>query len=126
MDSAIFNTLYNEELYQVKPKVVIVVDQEWNSVTAEEKQLLARILQAVKLTFEGVRVVRQDVLNVTGLGTPPHRVICFGKAAAGLALYEPLEVGGISLVISENLSELVKNDAARKKLWGALKLLFFA
>lgn len=118
-----FSELYTEELFQLHPQTVVVVES-WNNLSPAETQLLSKILGAVRLNLEGVRIVEQAILNISVLSEKPKQLICFTKAATGLSLYEPIEADGILLVISDNLANLLNDEAARKKLWGALKVQF--
>lgn len=116
--------IFPEEVYQLSPKPVVVVNKLWKDVTTEESTLLSKILAAIRHSLDSVNIVYQTQLDVTQFSFKPEAVICFGIAAKGLTLYEPIEANQVSIVLSESLTDLLKNDAARKLLWQALKRQF--
>jgi len=123
MTEPLISALYPEEIYQLPAKTCVVV-KSWNKLLSEEIQLLSKILGAVRLSLDGVQIVEQSILNITDLSVKPRRIICFTDVAAGLTSFESMEVDGVLLVISPALGDLLKDEAARKKLWGALKAQF--
>jgi DNA polymerase III psi subunit len=116
--------IFNEDIYQLRLRPVVVIDKPWKEVSAEESGLLAKILGAIKHSLDTVNIVYQPQLEVSKLSFKPEKVICFGNGAKGIALYEPIEADQVSIVISDSLSDLLKNDAARKQLWQGLKKQF--
>ncbi len=116
--------IFTEEIYQLPAKPVVVVDRSWMEISVEESGLLSKILGAIKHSLDSVNIVHQSQLDVTQFSFKPEIVICFGSGAKGLALYEPIEVNQVSIVLSESLTDLIKNDASRKLLWQALKKQF--
>lgn len=116
--------IFHEDIYQLRLRPVVIIDKPWKEVSAEESGLLAKILGAIKHSLDSVNIVHQPQLEVGKLSFKPEKVICFGNVAKGLALYEPMEADQVSIVISESLSDLLKNDAARKQLWQGLKKQF--
>jgi len=124
MADALFEALFTEELFLIKPGVIVVIAPSWADLTREEKLKLSEILKAVKLTLEGVQIIEQPELDLAGFGTKPDRVIYFGPQVAGLVKYELIQANGTSLVLSDPLRDLLKDDTLRKKLWGSLRQLF--
>lgn len=118
------NTLFTEELYQIRPLPVVIITKPWPEVQPAEREQLSKILVALKLSLDSVTVLHQSKLDLAALTTKPERVIYFGALPAGLTHYECIDAQGIALVASEDLSQLITNDPARKKLWTALKQLF--
>lgn len=116
--------IFSEEVYQLAAKPVVVVNKPWREVSVDESTLLSKILAAIKLSLDSVNIVYQSQLDVTQFSFKPKAVICFGSGAKGLALYEPIEANQVSIVLSESLTDLLKNDASRKFLWQALKKQF--
>ena len=90
----------------------------------EERQLLAKILGAIKLNLDSVRIVEQSQFNLSSWVEKPEIVLCFSPAPDALNKYEVIEVNGASLILSNPLSELTADDVSKRKLWLALKQLF--
>lgn len=124
MNDPFLVSLYGEELYQPAAKTSVVIATAWNKITDEERQLLSKILSSVKLSLEAVRVIEQPQFNLSTWLEKPERVICFSPAPSALSKYEVIEVEGTALVLSNPLSELIPDDASKRKLWLALKQLF--
>jgi DNA polymerase III psi subunit len=116
--------IFSEEVYQLTPKPVVVVNKPLKEVSAEESGLLSKILAAIKHSLDSVNIVYQPQLDVAQFSFKPEAIICFGSGAKGLGLYEPIEANQVSIVLSESLTDLLKNDASRKLLWQALKKQF--
>jgi DNA polymerase III psi subunit len=124
MTDPFVESLYSEELYQPFPKTSIVIGIPWEKVSEEERQLLAKILGAIKLNLDSVRVVEQSQFNLSSWVEKPETVLCFSSASDALNKYEVIEVNGTSLILSDSLSELTADDVSKRKLWLALKQLF--
>jgi DNA polymerase III psi subunit len=124
MNESFFESLYAEELYYPAPKTTVVIATAWNKVAEEERQLLSKILGSVKLSLESVRIVEQTQFNLSSWTEKPKKLICFSPAPNALAKHEVIEVEGTSLVLSNSLTELIPDDATKRKLWLALKQLF--
>ncbi|MBX2916861.1 MAG: DNA polymerase III subunit psi [Cyclobacteriaceae bacterium] len=118
------DSIFIEELYHIRPLPTVVITKPWKEIAQAEKELLARILTALKLSIDGVTIVHQPKLNLSAFTSKPEKVIYFGALPAGLSHYERIEAQGVALVASEELQQLLTNDLARKKLWTALKQLF--
>jgi len=118
------NTLFTEELYQISPLPIIIVTKPWTEVQPAEREQLSKILVALKLSLDSVTILHQSKLDLAALTIKPERVIYFGPLPAGLTHYECIDAQGVALVASEDLSQLITNDPARKKLWSALRQLF--
>lgn len=116
--------IFSEEVYRLAAKPVVVVNKPWTEISPEESSLLSKILNAIKHSLDSVNIVYQSQLDVTQFSFRPETVICFGSGTKGLALYEPIDANQVSIVLSESLTELLKNDASRKLLWQALKQQF--
>jgi DNA polymerase III psi subunit len=120
----LFETIFTEELFHVPTPPVVIIDRPWEMITSSERNLLEKILTAIRLSLHSVTIDYQPTLNLAGLTIKPQRIIYFGQPVKGIPLYEVVEANGIALVASENLEALSQNDEARKKLWQALKKQF--
>lgn len=126
MADPFFESLYSEELYQPTLKTSVVIPTAWKKIGDEERQLLSKILGSVKLSLESVKIIEQEQFNLSTWIEKPNKLISFSQASEGLTKYEVIEVDGTSLVLSNSLTELIGDDAGRKKLWLAIKQLFLA
>ena len=113
--------LYQEEMYVIKNRVLVLLDDSWESLTAAEKTLLSKILGAVNLSLDGVQVVSfptEPLKSIQPLS--PKWVIQFtGEKTDSLPFYEVTTQQGYSIIKSHRLSDL--DDARKKSLWKALK-----
>ncbi len=116
--------IFTEDIYKLEARPVVVINKPWKEVATEESGLLSKILGALRHSLDSVNIVYQPQLDVAQLNTKPEHVICFGSGAKGVALYEPIEANHVTIVVSESLADLIKNDVARKQLWLALKKQF--
>lgn len=116
--------IYTEELYRIRTVPTVIISKSWETVPSAERELLNKILAALRLSFNQINLRYQASLDLTGWGATPTHVLFFGPLPAGLTYYEVIQVKGISLVASEDLQTLLGNEPARKKLWTALKELF--
>lgn len=118
--------LYTEEIYQIKDRVLIVLSGSWDSISEDDKTLLAKILGAVKLSIDGVQIITQKKLDLSAIHQfTPKWVIQFSSDEPDNSSYYEVEMQkGFSLIKSHALSDL--NDARKKSLWQALKSLLTA
>lgn len=123
-NSALFDSIYREDIYLPSPPPTVVIDQPWETIEKEERVLLSKILAAVKHSLDSVTIKHQPSLDLSQWIEKPRRVIYFGKPINGIALYEVLDTQGAAVVCAEKLKDLIKNDEAKKKLWQALKKQF--
>jgi hypothetical protein len=125
-----FESLYTEELYHVPAKIKIVITHPWANLTKEEKDQLTKIADALrdristKLRLEAFEVVDLPSLDLGSWTEKPDKLIYFGPPVKGLNFYEVIAARGTKMVLSETLSLLISSDAAKAKLWLALKQLF--
>lgn len=118
------DSTFQEGVYRVKILPVVILDQPWHQVSQAEKELLQKILSALGLTLDSIKLLHQAQLNVSALSVPPDRIIYFGVPTPGVPLYEMITVNNSSIVASDSLRELLTNDDLRKRLWVALKKQF--
>lgn len=122
MNSSALPYLYQEELYQVTGKILVVLARPWEQYTEEEKVLLSRILSSVKLNTAAAHIIVQNTLSLASLRTYNiSRVLVFG-ASADITAYQAVQVQGFSVIRADDLSHL--DDQKKKNLWMALKTMF--
>jgi len=124
MAQALTPFTFSEDIYLLPELVTIVLEKPWASVSMEEQAQLSKILNALKLSLDQVRITVQEQLDLIKLIGQPNHVIVFGLALKGVNPYEFITVKDTRLVMSEGLSALLTNDDAKKKLWQALRPMF--
>ena len=122
---------YTEELYKIKPiTTVVIMTTPWHELTLEETEQLQKISDALRqrinprLSIDAFQVIHQPHLDLNLLTHKPKEVIYFGPPIKGLSYYELIEANEVKMVLSESVSDLIKNDQSRQKLWKALQQLF--
>jgi len=126
MNQEFFEATYPEEVYQLNQRPIIVIHVNWNELTDNERELLSKILAAIKIPIDAVRIITQPLLDLSRLQGNTNRVIYFGSVNDGTAYYQVLATGEITYICAEPLRDLLSNEAARKQLWAALRQAFFA
>jgi DNA polymerase III psi subunit len=120
----IIESTFQEELYSIPSKPVVVIPTPWKSISDAEKALLEKILGAVKLSINHVKLVHTAQLDVLKWQNKPSHVLAFGLEMTGFSLYEPFEVQDIKLIIAPTLSALENDKEGKQKLWAGLKKVF--
>jgi hypothetical protein len=124
MDHEIFGATYPEEIFLIKPRPVVVINESWNALGEKERELLTKIISALRISIDAVTIVSQPGLDVTRFQHTANRLMYFGKLPAGVSYYDILQAGNLAFICSESLTQLVDNEPARKQLWLGLKKLF--
>jgi DNA polymerase III psi subunit len=101
-----------------------VIASTWEKLGEKERELLARIISALKISIDSVTINSQKALDVTYFAGKTNKLIFFGETPAGVARYEVLESADLSFICSESLTQLIDNESARKQLWLGLRKLF--
>jgi hypothetical protein len=116
--------LYQEELYKIKPKVLVIIAKPWNELTEDEIKLLQKILTAVKLSLPSVQIVTLQEFSLDSFrNNQPSHIIAFGASCQDFnKMYENISVDGISIVVAHELRLL--DDTRKKNLWVTLKQIF--
>ncbi|HCW06004.1 MAG TPA: hypothetical protein DGG95_01420 [Cytophagales bacterium] len=124
MESILFESIFSEQVYTARHSATVILSQPWAEITTEEKALLSKILSAVRLSIDSVNIKQQSFFDLSVMKINSSKVIYFGNAVPGLTYYDHFQANGVSVVMSEKLSDLLINDEAKKKLWLALKKQF--
>lgn len=124
MDQEVFETTYQEEIFQIKPKPIVVINVGWEKLGEKERELLTKIISALKISLDSITIASQPSLETTSFTGKTNKLIYFGVLPSGISPYELLESGDLSFICSESLTQLLDNEASRKQLWVALKKLF--
>lgn len=117
-------SLFNEELYLLTSRTLVIIAEPWNDHAEADRELLNKILTAARLSLAHVRVIHQSKLDLGAIADKPAHVIYFGPAVTGLSPFECIRLEGTSVVLSPGLASLHTDAAAKQKLWVALKQLF--
>ncbi len=124
MNQPLFESTFQEDLFQLGRRPVVVINESWEILGENERELLTKIISALKISIDSVTIVTQPTLDIASLKQKADRLIYFGILPAGVSRYEVLESDQLSFICSECLSDLLDNEPARKQLWMALKKLF--
>lgn len=124
MDQEVFETTYQEEIFQIKPKPVVVINVGWEKLGEKERELLTKIISALKISLDSITIASRPNLETTSFKGKTNKLIYFGDLPTGMSPYELIESDDLSFICSESLTQLLDNEASRKQLWVALKKLF--
>lgn len=120
----IAQNLYQEDLYNIPGKVVVVLPGPWEKVNEGDRNVLIRMINAVRINFASVTVIQRTSLSATDLEVlAPEKVLAFGvPVSPPPTLYTLSSLGETPLIAADKLENL--DDAKKKILWGALKQMF--
>ena len=115
---------FEEELYAIRGNAIVLIPQDWSTYKPEEQELLIKILNSVKLRFEGIQLLVKTEVDLETLRIfNPVSVLSFGVKLKQVATpYSAVTWEGIPVVIADNLNTL--DDQKKKQLWGVLKTTF--
>ncbi len=117
-------SLYQEELYQVPSRVLIVISKPWEEHGDEERTVLTKMLAAVKLNLSAVQflVLKSFALEDVAALAPP-KVLVFGTTfSSSPKIYEHIVLNGTSIIVADAIENL--DDQKKKNLWGGLRQMF--
>ena len=121
--TAAFESLFQEDLYLIPSRTLVILDKDWPSYNEAEQLLLSKILGSVKLTLSGVQLVTGSTFSATSVAPySPKQIIAFGATSGSLKKYETTQLDGINAVLADGLDQL--DDVRKKNLWMALKQMF--
>ena len=116
--------LYAEELYNLPPKVLIVIPKPWSQIQEDEKTLLGKILSAVKLSLSSVQIINRAEFVVADFGAfRPDCIVAFGAILKNSTkMYEKVTNDQTAIVVADELCHL--DDIRKRNLWLTLKEVF--
>jgi len=116
--------LFQEELYRIPSRVLIVIAEEWEALSENELTILTKLLGALKLSLASVQVITRQSFAMRDIAAfNPARVLVFGaQLQQAPALYENASIDNTPVIVSESLAQL--DDSTKKKLWLALRQMF--
>ena len=83
MSQELFDTTYQEEVFLIRPKPIVVITSSWDSLSDKERELLSKIISALKISIDAVTIVSQSVLNITFFHGKTNKLIYFGELLRG-------------------------------------------
>jgi hypothetical protein len=115
---------FQEELYAIRGNTLVLLPQDWSTYKPKEQELLIKILNSVKLRFEGIQLLVKTEADLESLRIfNPVSVLSFGvHLKQANTLYTSIDWEGIRVVLADNLPTL--DDQKKKQLWGVLKTTF--
>jgi hypothetical protein len=119
----LFENLYQDEVYLLPSRTLVLLSKEWTELSNEEMALLTKILHSVKLAPDAVQILTgaqfsEDVIRVSN----PGRIISFGVALDVPSTYQVSTTGNAQVIVADPIDQL--NDARKKNLWVALRQMF--
>ena len=122
--TSLLQNLYQEEIYKIDPKLLIVIDKKWSEVSTEETSLLEKILKALKLTLASVQILtRSEFLPEDFQAFAPDHIISFGtKLKNSEKMYEAIRMDGATIVVADSLDLL--DEVKKRNLWITLRQVF--
>jgi len=119
--------LYQEELYNLGPKVLIIIPMQWDTLPESDQVLLSKILAFIKRSLSSVQVLASTEVDTDDLLVyRPSRIIAFGSLikASGKIIrsYQPYENDPVVVLQADSLDQL--DDQKKKVLRNALKEMF--
>lgn len=118
--------LYQEEIYAMPAKTMVLLSRSWHETDNKAKSLLENICNAVKLTLSSVQIISTHSLNSQMIeALNPERIIIFDpKVDSSIPLYEITTFHGVPAITSDTLEDLEKDGAKKKLLWKTLQEFF--
>lgn len=122
--TSVIESLYQEDLYQIPSRVLIILSRSWEEHTEDERAVLSKMLAALRLSLPAVQIITRKDFTVEDLAPlAPTKVLALGAVfKTSDKVYEHLTVNGVSVIAAEAINKL--DDLKKKNLWIALKKMF--
>ncbi|HMG94616.1 MAG TPA: hypothetical protein VK589_31370 [Chryseolinea sp.] len=119
--------LYQEELYKLGPKVLVIIPLPWDTLSEADQLLLSKILASVKRTLASVQVLTLSEVETDDLlFYNASKIIVFGSSlkVSGKSIlpYQSFRHDQASVLWADSLDQL--DETKKKNLWNALKDMF--
>ena len=123
-ESIVIENLYSEERYAFPAPVLVVLSDDWQDLSAEEKTVLARMLNAVKLTLDSVQILSLKEFSLEDLAaSAPSKVLALGATCSSIdKTYQLVTHSNVQVIVADSLKAL--DDVRKKNLWQALRVMF--
>ncbi|MBX2969473.1 MAG: hypothetical protein KF803_08870 [Cyclobacteriaceae bacterium] len=115
---------FHEELFVIQGNTIVLLPQDWSTYKPDEQELLIKILNSIKLRFEGIQLLVKTEVDLETLRLfNPVSILSFGvNLKQAPTPYSPITWEGIPVLLADNLPAL--DDPKKKQLWGILKTTF--
>lgn len=116
--------LYQEELYRIKPKTLVIITKPWSDLSEDEHGLLEKILKSLQLSLASVQVmIRSQFSSDEFEAFDPPFIIAFGAILRNSdKMYEEIRVNETKIVVAHELDQL--DESRKRNLWITLKQVF--
>ncbi len=123
----IFFHTFQEELYDVPVRPVVALPISWQDIRESDKELLEKILSLAKITFNHIKVISTNKLDILQWKERPEKVIAFGIEMPGFSQHEVIEIQDIKLIVTLGLPELETADKeVKQKLTASIQQMFLS
>ena len=124
MNATIAKHTFQEGVYRLPGRVLVLLPNGWDAVTDSEQQLLTRILSSVKLSLAAVQVISANSFSVAEASTfNATTILSFGVPFTGLDQpYQATTFDDLTVVYADPVGTL--DDVRKKNLWVALRQAF--
>lgn len=124
MTWTVFDTTFNEEVYDFQPLLTVILEKPWAEQSPQCQEALTKLLAAVRQSPESVRMVNQPTLDLSAWAEPPARIVAFVPPPKGINTNEKITTPKSEIVVTEPLSVLLVNEDLKRKFWAAFRTLF--
>lgn len=119
--------LYQEDLYDLGPKVLVIIPQHWDGCSESDQLLLSKILASVKRSLASVQIMALSEADTDDLLIyRPSRIIALGStikvAGKSIQSYQPFRHDQFVVLQADSLGQL--DDSKKKILWNSLRDIF--
>lgn len=116
--------LFNEEIYKISQKTLVIIPTPWDELAPEIAELLNRILSAVKLDLSAVQILQASAFDDSLIiANKPNRILLFGVSVhLTIEKYQVANFNGIPIIAADSLDAL--SEDKKKSLWAALRAMF--
>ncbi len=123
------------EEIQKKEIVIVINDDQSESLSTDSEQLLEKILKAVKVEWSQVHIINiayqekwtfKELISITNVS----KVILFGVSLSDMGvninspMYELIHFYDVKIIKSKSLKALKDHKADKRKLWQSLQKMF--
>jgi hypothetical protein len=124
MNIAEAGQIFNNELYQLPERIIVLIPVPWENMSEDQINQLSKILSYVKFSLESVQILTYAEVAASDLDVfKPSVVLSFGtELIPPLSLYETHTVKGTPVIYSAALGSL--GDSEKRNLMSALKEAF--
>ncbi len=69
-NTVIAQHLFQEDLYNLPPRVIVVLSKPWDEVSENDRTVLSKMLVAVRLNLSVVQIIHRTDLSIERPGSP--------------------------------------------------------